>query len=262
MNNKPINLLARIGDDERTEKENQVETNTAAEKELMLRDDSLNFERQSMLSPKRQENQDVKQDDYISPFSDEFWEKTQKEDKEFEEEQSKEGAVSSNRIQAYLMLAAVLYVIALIVGYHNTTYTDDVPQVITKEVIDGRKYLADANEYLDYIQTAHVEAVDAVESYTAELMSPSELSSLMKKKNEALEKKSKEFEDMFPPADYDTLHEGIKEMYATQISMNSAAVNYAARKSEDTFVVLENINTRYEARSEAVLEMYDEAFQR
>ena len=160
------------------------------------------------------------------------------------------------------MLAAVLYAIALIVGYYNTTYMDGIPQVVTREVIDGRKYLADSNEYLDYIQTAHIETVEAVEDYTADLMSSSELSSLMKTKNEALEKKAKELEDVLAPTDYDTLHDGIKEMYATQISMNSAAVNYAARKSDDTFVVVENINNRYEERSKTVLEMYDEAFQR
>ena len=256
MDNKQVNLLALASAGERADKSNTEEN------AVMSQRDTLGSIQQSMLSPKRQENQDVKQDDYVSPFSDEFWEKTQERDKEFEDEQSQEGAVSSNRIQAYLMLAAVLYVIALIVGYHNTTYTDGVPQVVTKDVIDGRKYLADANEYLDYIQTSHVESVEAVEDYTADLMSASELSSLMKKKNEELEKKYKEVEDMFPPADYDMLHEGLQDMYTTQISMNSAAINYAARKNDDTFVVLENINTRYEDRSEAVIEMYDEAFQR
>ena len=266
MDTKHSSLLARIGADEKAEKEIQsTEAESALREEQMMREGQLNRSKYSMLSPKRQENQEVNQkeeDTYLSPFSDEFIERAEERDKEFEQEQSEQGAMSSNRIQAFLMLAAALYVVALIVGYHNTSYSDGVPQTVTATELEGRKYLADSNEYLNYIQSAHVETVDAVESYTADLMSASELASQMKKKNEALEKKKKEVEEMNVPSQYETLHDNLKEMFNAQISMNSAAVNYASKKTNETFVVLDNINTKYEDRSETVIQMYDEAFQK
>lgn len=258
-------LLARIGAEDKKGMQS-TEADSALREEKMLREGTLNRSRYSLLSPKREENKEVQKksesdDGYVSPFSEEFMKITEERDKEYEEELSKEGAVSSNRIQAFLMLAAAMYFIALIVGYYNTPYNEGVPQVVTGESLDARKYLSESNDYINYVQNAHIQSVEAIENYTADLMSASELASQMKKNNEAIDKKAKELQDMKVPSEYESLHDGIKEMFNAQISMNSAAVNYASHKSEATFVVLDNINKKYENKSEEVLEKYDEGFQ-
>ena len=258
--NKQNNLLARIASDEKEDSIQTAEAESALREEQVLRESR--DKTHSLLSPKRKENQEVQKDEYISPFSDEFLLQSEKRDQDYEKEVEEENAVSSNRVQAFLMLAAALYVVALIVGYYNTPYSDGVPQIVTEAGIDSRKYLSEASEYIDYIHTKHAESVEAVESYTADLMSASELSNQMKKSNEAIEKKSQEVAEMSVPPGCELLHDGIKELYSAQTSMNSAAINYAAHKSENTFVVVDNTNLKFEERSEDVLATYDESFQK
>lgn len=261
MAEKEGSLLARIKRED-TEEDKKDEVEKSSEQPAESYDPTA--KKYSLLSPNRAENKQVKEqleDDYISPFSDEFIKETEKRDKEFEEEQSEDGAVSSTRLQAFGLLAFTLYLISLIVGYHNTPFSDNVPQVVTAAQLEGQKYLSQSNEYLNYIQNAHIETVEAVENYTAELMSSTELATLMKKNNEQLQKKIEDVEDMSAPSEYSSLQDGLKEMYNAQISMNAAAINYANNKSENTFAVVENTNQKYEDRSEEVLEMFDRAFE-
>lgn len=257
-------LLAQLKKEGEKEEKKGLESagaEDALKQEQMLRNGMLGGESQySLLSPNRKENKEAQKDEYISPFSDEFLNRTDKRDEEFEEEVSKEGAVPHVRVQAFLMLGLVLYAMALIIGYYNTPYSDGVPQVVTGEEIDGRKYISQANDYLNYIQTVHEQTVDDIENYTADLMSASELTSQMKKSNTEIEKKKKEVEDMTVPSEYEDLQEGLKAMYDAQVSMNSAAMNYAASKTEQTFTVVSNINEKYEGYSDSVIDAFDQSF--
>ena len=98
----------------------------------------------SFLSPENEFNKQagkvVNKDNYISPGSKEYADYINKLDEEYEEDTSE--AVSSNRIQAYIILAVVLYFLALGVGYHYTTFEDDVPQVTTAQKIEANEYLS------------------------------------------------------------------------------------------------------------------------
>lgn len=255
-------ILAKLRTNEK-KLENDIqnkETDDSLKGKQIIQDELLNQNTYSLLSPKRKENQEAQQNDYISPLSEEFIAQTERREDEYEEEKSQEGAIPAARIQAFITLAVTLYAIALIVGYYNTPYSDGVPQVVTEAQIDERKYISEVNEYLTYIQTAHVETMEAIENYTADLMSAAELSSQMKKSTDELEKKVKEVEDVDVPSEYESLHNGLKEMYAYQISINSAAINYASHKTEETFNVVNNINTKYENRSDDVIEIFNESF--
>lgn len=254
-------ILAKLKDDDSKKDGLQTaEADSALREEQMLREGLYERSQYSMLSPRRKENQEVQKDEYISPFSDEFLTRTDKRDEEFEKETAGEGLITSARLRAFLTLGAIFYVISLIIGYYNTPYSDGVPQLVTGAEIDGRKYISQANEYLNYIQTAHEQTVDDIENYTADLMSGSELSAQMKKNSAEIEKKKKEVEEMKVPTEYEDMHEGLKEMYEAQESMNSAAVNYASNKSEQTFNVVSNINEKYESYSDTVLDAFDRSF--
>ena len=258
---KPINnLLAKVATDyEETGSLQTVGAESALREDEAMRNGQMD-KRYSLLSPRRKENEEAAETGYISPFSDEFLERSDKRDEEYQKETEEAESIPSSRIKAYLLLAAVLYVIALGIGYHNTPWSDGYPQTISGERIDAREYLSGSEEHILYLQTAHTQSVEAIEKYTGGLMSSSELAGEMRKANDALAKKEQELREMTVPKDCEPLQENLLELYSLQTSMNSAAVNYAARKADDTFDVLDNINEKYRERSDEVLSAFDAEF--
>ena len=216
----------------------------------------------SMLSPENENNKPHKQDDddYISPFSDEYMKKSERIKEEYEDEVEAETAISSNRIQAYAIFAGVLYIIILCIGYHYTTFEDNVPQVVTVEQLDANEYLAQANEYVLNIQALHEESVEAIERFTGGTMGASELSSLMKKSSEKLLGQQEELKEFSVPEGYESFQSTLLEMYSLQASMNAAAVNYAAERTEASFEVVNNINTEYDRAADDFMFDFNNAF--
>lgn len=256
-----LDLLSRVSTD--YDKKDSLETDgseSALREEQAIR--NQNKDRQhSMLSPLNEANKEVSSDNYVSPFSDEFLEKSKVEDEKFKEEVEETSTISSNRIQAFAMMAAVLYVIALGIGYHYTPYEDGVPQVIAGNEIDASEYLGSSNEYILNIQTYHASTVDSVEKFTTGLMGANELASSMKKDNEKLAKKLEEVKEMTAPEGYDSFQSDLIELYSLQISMNAAAINYATGKTQDTFDVVSNINNKYLDKEDTFLHDFDSSFQ-
>jgi hypothetical protein len=215
----------------------------------------------SLLSPENKHNKEIAgEDNYISPFSTEAKERREQSEEEYEQEVESENAVSSNRIGSYLLFGFIFYVLALCVGYHYTLFEDGVPQVVSAKQIEAKEYLSKVDEYLLSIQNLHSESIDAIESFTNETMGASEMSSLMKKSNEKIAKQQEEIKEIVPPEGYETLHSALIEIYSLQVSLNSAATNYASSKKENTFKVLSNINDKYEKAAEEFLDAYNKAF--
>lgn len=251
----PIDLLSRVSTTYENNNDNAT-TNAdqalAQEKALAKGEMHIGKKEEhigrSFLSPENEFNKQagevVNKDNYISPGSKEYSDYINKLDEEYEEDTSE--AVSSNRIQAYIILAVVLYFLALVVGYHYTTFEDDVPQVTSTEKIEASEYLSQINDYIMAVEILHNETVDAIESYTNETMGASELASLMKKSNEKIEKQQEEIKDIIPPEGYDTFHSALIELFSLEASLNNAAISYASSgRSVQEFEVVSNINNKY-----------------
>lgn len=251
----PIDLLSRVSTTYENNNDNattNAEQALAQEKAMAKGDMHIGKKEghigRSFLSPENEYNKQagapVKNDGYISPGSKEYSDYINKLDEEYEEDTNE--AVSSNRIQAYIILAVILYLVALGIGYHYTTFEDDVPQVTTTEKIEANEYLAQINDYVMAVETLHNETVDAIESYTNETMGASEIASLMKKSNEKIAKQQEELKDIIPPEGYDTFHSALIELFSLESSLNNAAISYASsNRSEQEFGVVSNINNKY-----------------
>ena len=266
-----INLLSRVStqyeDNDTNETSNarqalsQERAIANGEMNVGLKEDKVG---RSFLSPKNEYNQQINDEKNIKdempyPGTKEYDEYIKKLDEEYEEDTT--DAVSSNRIQAYLILGVVLYFLALCVGYHYTTFEDDVPQITSTERIQSTEYLSQIDDYILAIETLHNETIESIESFTNETMGSSELVSLMKKSNEKIAKQQEELKDITPPESYDVFHSGLIELYSLQASLNSAAINYATSgRSEKEFTVVANINEKYMTAADDFLFKYNKSF--
>ena len=109
----------------------------------------------SLLSPRNSIQKELQKKEaqpkkVLSPFSKEFEEIATQREEKYMEEMEKDTSISSNRIQFYMIFAFVLYIISLCIGYHYTTFNDDIPQIVDLLIADpeyvnvyDRKVLSD-----------------------------------------------------------------------------------------------------------------------
>ena len=270
-----IDLKSRVStkfeEDEKKVKNKELETDDATH---LLQQEKLTqsgaYEEQpevgrSLLSPRNSIQKEMKQKEsqpkkVLSPFSKEFEEIATQREEKYLEEMEKDTSISSNRIQFYMIFAFVLYIIALCIGYHYTTFDEDVPQVVSMQQIDADEYLGKIDGYIITVQQLHEEAISDIEDYTHDIKGASELLSNLEKNNKKILEMQEEIKDIIPPEQFEAFQSQLVELYSIQANVNSAGINYAKNKNENTFKVLEGINEKYEDNANSFLDDYNTKF--
>lgn len=266
-------VTTKFEEDEQKVKNKELETENASH--LLQQEKAIQegeFEEKpdvgrSLLSPRNSiqqeiQNKETKPKKVISPFSKEFEEIATQREEKYMEELEKDSSISSNRIQFYMIFAFVLYIIALCIGYHYTTFDEDVPQVVSMKQIDANEYLGKVDGYIITVQQLHEESISDIEDYTRDIKGASELLSNLEKNNKKIIEMQEEIKDIIPPEQFEAFQSQLVELYSIQANVNSAGVNYAKNKNESTFKVLSGINEKYEESINSFLDDYNTKFLR
>ena len=219
----------------------------------------------SLLSPRNSIQKELQKKDaqpkkVLSPFSKEFEEIATQREEKYMEEMEKDTSISSNRIQFYMIFAFVLYIISLCIGYHYTTFNDDIPQIVSMKQIDANEYLGKIDGYIITVQQLHEESISDIEDYTHEIKGASELLSNLEKNNKKIVEMQEEIKDVIPPEQFEAFQSQLVELYSIQANVNSAGMNYAKNKNENTFKILNGINEKYEENINSFLDDYNTKF--
>lgn len=262
-----IDLLSRVKTKEERERENAKNLETDNAKLAYQQERAAQageYEQvdavrgQSLLSPNNLQAQ--KPSERVSPFSDEYIKIAEEKRKQIEEIEESEEGIPSERIQFYLAILFFFYIIALGIGYHYTSFSEDIPQVISMKRIDANEYLSKIDDYVLTLQTLHEETVSSIEGITYETVGESEINSRMEKSNKKLSEMQSELKDISVPEGFETIQSQLIELYSLQIAMNNATATYAKTKSDNSFNILENSNEKFEDNIQTFLTDYEKKF--
>ena len=102
----------------------------------------------------------------------------------FEENQKKqleeEELISSNRFKFFFYLFLFVYLFFLGIGYKNTLYIEDQPQITSFEIKAEEDFLNKMETTINDIQNIHMEIILLTENYSDNLISEIELGSKIK----------------------------------------------------------------------------------
>ena len=201
-------------------------------------------------------------DDYVSPFSDDFAKNipTEEEEPALTEEEEEAETMVDNRLRFYLMVLGVAYAIFLCVGWYMTSYTGDMPNLITFEDRDRHAYLERVDEYIISLQNLRAEAVVYLEQYDTKTAGIEETSSRMHKISEKLQKQKEEISDIVPPPQLDGFHIRLGDLYSSLIAYTNAVETYAKMPNKSTGSKLDDANERFDKISQSFLNEYDNLF--
>ena len=214
----------------------------------------------SLLSPLNKHKIEEDNDNYISPFSDEYNNRKvimQEEDEDYSQE---EKLISGNRVQFYAIFIFILYILALALGYHFTSFSNGVPQITSMEQRAVVDYVGQVDIYIASLQDIHSESINYIENYTNGIVGATELETSVKHNNESIAKMQSELKDIVPPSQYENFQSQLTELYSLQATLNSATANYGKSKTVEYFNVVQNANEKYESTMDEFLLKYNELY--
>ena len=229
------------------------------EENIKLQENQQESKRQSFLeadSPSQSllsESHPIHEKDY-SPENYLSFEENQK--KQLEEDE----IISSNRFKFFFYLFLFIYLFFLGIGYKNTLYIEDQPQITSFEIKAEEDFLNKMETTINDIQNIHMEIILLTENYSDNLISEIELGSKIKTYKEKLVKIHEETKDALAPESKEHLKSLILETILLQISYIDNTTVFLQNKKEEDLTKIRQINKTYETKINNVLKTYNDMF--
>ena len=229
------------------------------EENIKLQENQQESKRQSFLeadSPSQSllsESHPIHEKDY-SPENYLSFEENQK--KQLEEDE----IISSNRFKFFFYLFLFIYLFFLGIGYKNTLYIEDQPQITSFEIKAEEDFLNKMETTINDIQNIHMEIILLTENYSDNLISEIELGSKIKTHKEKLVKIHEETKEALAPESKEHLKSLILETILLQISYIDNTTVFLQNKKEEDLTKIRQINKTYETKINNVLKTYNDMF--